>query len=55
MYSTRLEIQRCDKPDGGRARRSAGQHTVSSMLPSCATPCARLAWRLGGFVTNSRE
>jgi hypothetical protein len=25
------------------------------MLPSLATPRARLAWRLGGFVTNSRE
>ena len=25
------------------------------MLPSFTAPRARLAWRLGGFVTNSRE
>ena len=25
------------------------------MLPSFAAPRARLAWRLGGFVTNPRE
>ena len=37
-----------DALDGGRARRSVGQHTVSSM------PRARLAWRLIGFVTNPR-
>src|SRR6266852_5053308 len=58
-YSRRLLLQplirRCDKPDGGRARRSVGQHTVSSMPPSLAAPCARLAWRLGGFVTNPHE
>jgi hypothetical protein len=36
-------------------RRSVSQHTVSSMLPSLAVPRARLAWCLGGFVTNSRE
>ena len=58
-YSRRLllhpPIRRYDKPDGGRARRSVSQHTVSSMLPSFAAPRARLAWRLGGFVTNPRE
>ena len=43
-----------DAPDGGRARRSVGQHTVSSMPRSLAAPCARLAWRLIGFVTNPR-
>ena len=48
-------IRRCDKPVGGRARRSVGQHTVSSMPPSLTAPRARLAWRLGGFVTNPRE
>ena len=48
-------IRRCDKPDGGWARRSVGQHTVSSMPPFLAAPRARLAWRLGGFVTNPRE
>ena len=50
-----LPIHRCDKPDGGRARPSVGQHTVSSMPPSLAAPRARLAWRLGGFVKNPRE
>ena len=100
-YSRRLLLQppirRYDTPVGGRARRSVGQHTVSSMPPSrrwvgpdaclassykggqppCTIPTngahplrnpqavaethrftaprARLAWRLGGFVTNSRE
>ena len=44
-----------DAPDGRRARRSVGQHTVSSMPPSLAAPRSRLAWRLGGFVTNSCE
>ena len=29
-------IRRYDEPDGGRARRSVGQHTVSSMPPSLA-------------------
>jgi hypothetical protein len=38
-----------------RARRSVGQHTVSSMPPSLTAPRARLAWRFGDFVTNSRE
>jgi hypothetical protein len=46
-YSRRLLLQppirRYDKPDGGRARRSVSQHTVSSMLPSFAAPRARLA------------
>ena len=58
-YSQKLLLQppirRYDKPDGGRARRSVGQHTVSSMLPSFAAPRARLAWHPGGFVTNSLE
>jgi hypothetical protein len=58
-YSRRLLLQppirRYDKPDGGRARHSVDQHTVSSMPPSLAAPRARLAWRLGGYVTNSRE
>jgi len=44
-----------DAPDGGRARRSVSQHTVLSMPPSFTAPRARLAWHLGGFVTNSRE
>ena len=48
-------IRRCDKPDGGWARHSVGQHTVSSMPPSLTSPRARLAWRLNGFVTNPRE
>ena len=58
-YSRRLLLQppihRYDKPDGGRARHSVGQHTVSIMPPSLTTPRARLAWRLSGFVTNPRE
>jgi hypothetical protein len=37
-YSRRLllqpSIRRCDKPDGGRARRSVGQHTVQVCFPS---------------------
>ena len=57
-YSRRLLLQppirRYDKPGGGQARRSVGQHTVSSMPLSLATPRARLAWRLSGFVTNLR-
>ena len=40
---------------GRRARRSVGQHTVSSMPPSLTAPRARLACRLGGFVTTPRE
>lgn len=44
-----------DAPDGGQARPSIGQHTVSSMLPFLTAPHARLAWRLSGFVTNPRE
>ncbi len=40
---------------GGRARRSVGQHTVSSMPPSLAPPRARLAWRLRNFATNRHE
>jgi len=39
----------------GRARSSRPQHTVSSMPRPLGAPRARLAWRLGGFVTNSRE
>jgi hypothetical protein len=58
-YSRRLLLQlpirRCDEPDGGRARRSVSQHTVSSMPPFFAAPRARLARRLVGFVTNPRE
>ena len=58
-YSQKLLLQPpirgYDKPDGGRARRSVGQHTVSSMPPSLTAPRARLAWRLGGFVTSPRE
>ena len=40
---------------GGRARRSAPQHTVSSMLRTLAPPHARLATRLRHFVTNRYE
>jgi hypothetical protein len=40
---------------GGRARRSVGQHTVSSMPPSLAAPRARLAWRLRDFATNRHK
>lgn len=40
---------------GGRARRLGGQHTISSMPPFFATPRARFAWSLGGFVTNRLE
>jgi hypothetical protein len=39
----------------GQARRSVGRHTVSSMPPFLAAPRARLAWRLGGLVTNRHE
>ena len=42
-------------PAGGQARRSIGQHTVSSMLLFLAAPRARLVWRLGGFGTSPRE
>jgi hypothetical protein len=46
-YSRRIllqpSIRHYDKPDGGRARRSVGQHTVSSMPSSLAAPRARLA------------
>jgi hypothetical protein len=52
-YSRRLLLQPpirgYDKPDGGWARRSVGQRTVTSMPPSLRAPRARLAWRLGGF------
>jgi len=48
-------VSRYDKPDSGRARRSVGQHAVSSMRPSFAASRACLAWRLSGFVTNSRQ
>ena len=48
-------MSRYDKPDVGRARRSVDQHTVLSMRPFFAAPRARLAWRPGSFVTNSRE
>jgi hypothetical protein len=61
-------VSRYDKPDGGQARRSVGQHAVLSMRPSFAASRARpstllrtvslsnrLAWRPGGLVTNSRE
>ncbi len=58
-YSRRFLLQppirRYDKPDGGRARRSVSQHTVSRMPPSLSAPRARLAWHLSGFVTNPRE
>ena len=40
---------------GRRARRSVGQHTVSSMPPSLAAPRACLAWRLRDFATNRHE
>jgi hypothetical protein len=39
----------------GQARRSVGRHTVSSMPSFLAAPRARLAWRLGSFVTNRHE
>ena len=39
----------------GQARRSVGRQTVSSMPSFLAAPRARLAWRLGGFVTNRHE
>jgi hypothetical protein len=64
-YSGRLLLQlplcRCDKPAhgypcaGGRARRSVGQHTVSSMPPSLTAPRARLAKHPDGFATNLPE
>jgi len=38
-----------------RAHRSVGQHTVSRMPPSLATPRACLAWRLHDFATNRHE
>lgn len=47
--------RRYDNPDGGRARRSVGQHTVSSMSSRLAAPRARPARRLGGFVKNPRK
>jgi hypothetical protein len=40
---------------GRRARRSVGQHTVSSMPPSLAAPRVCLAWRLRDFATNRHE
>ncbi len=39
----------------GQARPSWALHTVSSMLRPLGAPRAHLPWRLGGFVTNSRE
>ena len=39
----------------GQAHHSVGQRTVSSTPPSLAAPRARLAKRLGGFVTNPHE
>ena len=39
----------------GQASRSIGRHTVSSMPSFSAAPRARLAWRLGDFVTNRHE
>jgi len=40
---------------GEQARPSRPRHTVSSMPRSLRAPHARLAWRLGGFVTNHYE
>jgi len=40
---------------GGQARRSVGRHTVSSMPSFLTAPRARLARRLGRFVTNRHE
>ena len=40
---------------GGQARPSRPQRTVSSTPPPQGAPRARLAWRLGGFVTNRHE
>ena len=40
---------------GRQARRSVGQHTVSSMPPFLAAPRACLAWRLRDFATNRHE
>jgi len=40
---------------GGRARRSVGQQTVSSLPSSLAAPRACLAWRLRNFATNCHE
>jgi hypothetical protein len=49
------DIESLRQPDGGRARRSVGQHAVSSMCPSFAASRARLAWRSVGLVTNSLD
>jgi len=39
----------------GQARPSQPRHTVSSMPQPLRAPRTRLAWRLGGFVTNHHE
>ncbi len=54
-HSRRLLLQPRIRCSDGRARRSVGQHTVASMLPSFAAVLVRLTTRLRGFVTNPRE
>jgi len=51
----RQACMRLPRHAGGRARRSVGQRTAGSMLPSFAPPRARLATRLRDFATNRHE
>jgi hypothetical protein len=55
-------IRRCDTPtdvlrslSAGQARPSDRQRTAVSTPPVFGAPRARLAWRLGAFVTNRHE
>jgi len=40
---------------GGQARPARPQRTVSTTHRPLGAPRARLAWRLGGFVTNRHD
>ena len=54
-FAAATSLDAVARRSGRRARRSVGQHTVSSMPPSLAAPRACLAWRLRDFATNRHE
>jgi len=54
-YAAATSLAVVSSRPGEQARPSRPQHTVSSMLRPLRAPRARLAWRLGGFVTNRHE
>jgi len=54
-FAAATNLDAAARRPGRRARRSVGQHTVSSMPPSLVAPRACLAWRLRDFATNRHE